>query len=89
MTANLYETDEIVIAAWLLTQGHKVVDMNRQGEFASWSFRQTDRLNDDLYTYSESKEPLANVRMYEEARKLLYSSLRRPEVLAMRGLTGN
>lgn len=89
MTDNLYETDEIAIAAWLMTQGHKVVDMDRRGDFTSWSFRQTDELNDDLYTYSEAKEPMGNVRMYEEARKLLYSSLRRPEVLAMRGLTGN
>ena len=89
MIDNLYATDDIALASWLMIQGHKIVDMDRGGAIVEWQFRQSNELNDDLYVYSEAKEPMGNVRMYEEARKLLYSSLRRPEVLTVRGLTGN
>ena len=79
---NLYETDALPLAAWLMTKGHLPTGVNREGHLVSWSFRQSDGLNDDIYTY-EQGEPVDNVRTYESARQILYKSINRPEELTI------
>lgn len=79
---NLYDTDDLPLAAWLMTQGHVPTGVNRTAHIVSWSFRQSDQLHDDIYTFREG-EPVENVRKYEVARSILYKSINRPEELTL------
>lgn len=82
MNANLFDTDDIALAAWLVSRGHKVANMDRDGRKVFWQFRQTDELNDDAYVFAEG-EPMVNARAYNELLYMLKRSIYRPEAARM------
>lgn len=79
---NLYATDDLPLAAWLLTRGHIPIGVNRDSHIVSWTFRDGDHLHDDIYTFQQG-EPIDNVRKFDVARSILYKSINRPEELTL------